>query len=119
MNKNPRKYKVTDDEGAEEQRERARIIKDMRLRDLAEIVSTEPGRRWVFSIIERCHIFHPVMTGNSYTFFNDGMRQVGLMIVSELAGVDRDLFGKMFAESFKWKEEVEEILYGKEEEDNG
>lgn len=114
-----RKYSVTDNEGAERQRLRAKIIKDMRLRDLADIVSTESGRRWVYSIIERCHIFHPVMTGNSYTFFNDGMRQVGLMIVEELAGVDRDLFGKMFAESFKWNEEIEEILYEKEGKDNG
>jgi hypothetical protein len=47
------------------------------------------------------------------------MRQVGLMIVEELAGVDRDLFGKMFAESFKWNEEVEKILYDMEENDNG
>ena len=47
MNKNPRKYKVTDNEGAERQRLRAQIVEDMRINDLAEIVSTEPGRRWV------------------------------------------------------------------------
>ena len=118
MNKNPRKYKVTDNEGAERQRLRAQIVEDMRINDLAEIVSTEPGRRWVYSIIERCHIFQPVMTGNSYTFFNDGMRQIGLMVIGELARVDKDLFGKMFAESFKWNEQVEAILHNWEEENN-
>ena len=111
MNKNPRKYSVTDHEGAEKQRLREQIVKDMHINDLAEIVKTESGRRWVYSILERCHVFHPVMTGNSYTFFNDGMRQIGLMIIEELAGVDRDLFGKMFAESFKWNEQVEAILH--------
>jgi hypothetical protein len=119
MNKNPRKYSVTDHEGAEKQRLREQIVKDMHINDLAEIVKTESGRRWVYSILERCHVFHPVMTGNSYTFFYDGMRQIGLMIIEELAGVDRDLFGKMFAESFKWNEEVEKILYDMEENDNG
>ncbi len=118
MNKNPRKYSVTDHEGAERQRLREQIVKDMHINDLAEIVKTESGRRWVYSILERCHVFHPVMTGNSYTFFNDGMRQIGLMIIEELAGVDRDLFGKMFAESFKWNEQVEEILHNWEEEND-
>jgi hypothetical protein len=114
-----RKYKVTDDEGAREQKEREKIVNDMRLRDLGSIVETEAGRRWVYSIIERCHIFHPVMTGNSYTFFNDGMRQVGLMIVDELSNVDPELFGKMHAESFKWRGRIDTILHREEEEDNG
>jgi hypothetical protein len=118
MNRNPRKYNVTDHEGAEKQRLREQIVKDMHINDLAEIVKTESGRRWVYSILERCHVFHPVMTGNSYTFFYDGMRQIGLMIIEELAGVDRDLFGKMFAESFKWNEQVEAILHDWEEENN-
>jgi hypothetical protein len=118
MNRNPRKYNVTDHEGAEKQRLREQIVKDMHINDLAEIVKTESGRRWVYSILERCHVFHPVMTGNSYTFFYDGMRQIGLMIIEELAGVDRDLFGKMFAESFKWNEQVEAILHNWEEENN-
>lgn len=118
MNRNPRKYNVTDHEGAERQRLREQIVKDMHINDLAEIVKTESGRRWVYSILERCHVFHPVMTGNSYTFFYDGMRQIGLMIIEELAGVDRDLFGKMFAESFKWNEQVEAILHNWEEENN-
>jgi hypothetical protein len=113
-----RKYRVTDNEGAKEHEERAKIIKDMRLNDLASIVNTEEGRRWIYSIIERCHVFQPVMTGNSYTFFNDGMRQVGLMVIAELAGVDPELFGKMYAESFKWQEKVEALLLGKEEDEN-
>lgn len=109
------KYKVTDDDGAREQEERAKIVRDMRLKDLSTIVQTEEGRRWIYSVIERCHIFHPVMTGNSYTFFNDGMRQVGLLIVEELSCVDPELFGRMHAESFKWRTLTEEILHGKEE----
>lgn len=118
MNKNPRKYSVTDNDGAERQRLRAQVVKDMRINDLAEIVSTEAGRRWVYSILERCYVFQPVMTGNSYTFFNDGMRQIGLMIIEELAHVDRNLFGSMFAESFKWNEKIDEILNNWEEDSN-
>ena len=47
MNKNPRKYKVTDNEGAERQRLRAQIVEDMRINDL-EIVATESGEGGVF-----------------------------------------------------------------------
>jgi hypothetical protein len=117
-NKQKRRYSVTDDAGYEEHQERAKIIRDQRINDLRKILSTVEGRRWVYSIIERCHVFHPVMTGNSYTFFNDGMRQVGLMVIDEVAGVDKDLFGKLFAESFDWNKKIESILHGEEEADD-
>ena len=40
------------------------------------------------------------------------------MIIRELARVDRDLFAKMFAESFMWNEQVEAILHDWEEQNN-
>jgi hypothetical protein len=94
----------------EEQESRLKIVKDRTINDLKQILETKEGRRWVFGLLEKCHVFHSVMTGNSYTFFNDGMRQVGLSIIEELGAVDPNMFGNMFAESFKWKEEVEQIL---------
>jgi len=95
---------------AQEQSLRLKVVKDIQTNDLRTVLEIEEGRRWVFSLLERCHVFHAVMTGNSYTFFNDGMRQVGLSVIEELALVNPDMFGKLFAESCKWKEQVNSII---------
>ncbi len=106
---NPRKY-IDKEAEQKEQEERLKIVHDQRIRDLAHVLKSEEGRRWVYGLLERCHVFHTVMTGNSYTFFNEGMRQIGLMLIDEMSQVGPKVYGDLHAESFKWKAKVDEIL---------
>ncbi len=82
--------------------EKAKFLQERRISDLKKILSSEEGRRWVYGLLEKCYVFHTVMTGNSYTFFNEGMRQVGLMIMDEISHVGPDTYSNMHQESFKW-----------------
>lgn len=61
--------KVRDQEGAA----------DMRL-----IMAQPYGRRFVWSLLEFAGVFRTSFTGNSATFYNEGMRNVGLMVMAKI-----------------------------------
>lgn len=61
--------------------ERKRFIEqDQQREDMAWLMGDERGRRLMFSWLEFCGIRRTSMTGNSQTFFNEGVRNVGLML---------------------------------------
>lgn len=97
----PRKYEEQRAD-SEASAEKARFLQERRVSDLKKILSSEEGRRWIYGLLEKCYVFRSVMTGNSYTFFNEGMRQVGLMIMDEISHVGPDTYSNMHQESFKW-----------------
>lgn len=43
---------------------------------------SEDGRMLFKFILDYCDVFKMTMTGNSWTFFNEGKRDVGLMLLS-------------------------------------
>ena len=42
------------------------------------------GRRVLWDILEKCRVFHTSMTGNSFTYYNEGARSIGLYLMSIL-----------------------------------
>ena len=42
------------------------------------------GRRVLWDILEKCRVFHTTMTGNSWTYFNEGSRSIGLYLMAIL-----------------------------------
>ena len=46
--------------------------------DFEWLMSDPRGRRIMFDLLAFCRVFKPSYTGNSETFFNEGMRNVGL-----------------------------------------
>jgi hypothetical protein len=86
--------------------ERSSFERKRRVSDLKKILADVEGRRWIYGLLERCYVFHSVMTGNSYTYFNEGMRNVGLMIMDELSQVGPEVYGELHRESFSWLPEV-------------
>jgi len=70
----------------EEEATRLRQIAEKQARDdLIAVMSTDQGRRVVRRIIEHCGVYKTSMTGNSYTFFNEGKRDVGLFLTAKIA----------------------------------
>ena len=45
------------------------------------VFSTPEGKQVFKDLMELCMVFHSTMTGNSYTYYNEGMRKVGLHIL--------------------------------------
>jgi len=49
-----------------------------------EVFKTEAGREVIMDLLNQCHVFQSTMTGNSYTYYNEGMRKVGLYVLGML-----------------------------------
>jgi len=63
--------------------------------DVKKTFSTPHGKRVARVLLNNCHIFNPVMTGNSKTFFLDGERNIGLKLLAWLKEADPKLFGEI------------------------
>lgn len=47
-------------------------------------MSTPSGRRFVWRQLQRAGVFRSSFTGNSQTFFNEGQRNIGLMLLTDV-----------------------------------
>lgn len=60
----------------------------MRARDLADdirwLMSNKRGRRIAWWLLEFAGVYRTSFTGNSQTFFNEGMRNVGLALMKQI-----------------------------------
>ena len=64
----------------------------MRERDieaLNHVLSTELGRWFFYRILDRAKLNSQSFTGNSTTFFNEGMRAVAISLQNDLEGVKK------------------------------
>ncbi len=46
-----------------------------------EVFSTKNGKVVFNELMEMCMVFQTTMTGNSYTYFNEGRRSIGLEVM--------------------------------------
>lgn len=52
--------------------------------DMKWLMGSKRGRRIIWRILERAGIFRSSFTGNAETFFREGMRNVGLSLLSQI-----------------------------------
>ena len=57
------------------------------LEDVKRILETPEGLRFFKRLMRLCHIFTTSFTGNSFTYFNEGQRNVGLYFVRDIAEI--------------------------------
>jgi len=55
-----------------------RLDRRTELNDMAYILSTRSGRRFIWRLLSETGIFKSSFTGNNTTFFNEGRRDIGL-----------------------------------------
>ena len=78
--------------------------------DLEKVLESEPGRRFLWYLMHRAHVFRSSFTGNSETFFREGERSVGLFVLAGVLDVGPEVFGKMQKEFGDWILELEAEL---------
>lgn len=66
--------------------------------DVVWLMSQARGRRFIWRLLERTGLHRSSFTGNSTTFFNEGMRNVGLQIQTDLLEHCADDYVKMLLE---------------------
>ena len=95
---------LADPERVGKKRLQERLIRRNELDDVATILEMRSGRRFFWRLLSECGLYRTSMTGNNTTFFNEGMRNIGLKFMADVQEFP-DLYLKMMKES---REPVEE-----------
>lgn len=89
-----------------ELRSRKDTLDKIRARDLASVMSTVEGRRFIFDLLDRrCLVFSQSYTGNSETFLREGMRKVGIELMKEVQDTLTDLYVRMLNEQLTMQQQ--------------
>lgn len=75
------------------------IHRKRELNDVAFILATPEGRRFYWRWMSRCGIFKSSFTGNNTTFFNEGERNIGIEMLSDMNTADPEAYLKCIKES--------------------
>lgn len=62
-------------------------------------MNTEQGRRFIWRLLGLCGVYRTSFTGNSGTFFNEGARNIGLMVLADVQEVALDAYLQMVKEA--------------------
>lgn len=66
--------------------------------DFKWLMGNKRGRRIVWRLLERTGVYRSSFTGNSETFFREGMRNVGLSLLDQIHSITPDQFAVMLKE---------------------
>lgn len=69
------------------------------LADVALVLSSIEGRRHYWRMLTTCGIFMSSFTGNNTTFYNEGMRNIGLILLADMNEADPEAYLKCITES--------------------
>lgn len=82
----------------EESDERNRLTVEQERDDMKWLMGSKRGRRIVWRLLERTGVYRSSFTGNSETFFREGQRNVGLMLMAQIHEVCPDQYALMLKE---------------------
>jgi len=92
-------FNSPEDDQAKSQRSEAEKAEVRRIASFRAVMASPDGRRWVWNLLERCGVFRTSYTGDSTTYFNEGSRNVGLMVITDINVACPDLFITMMTEA--------------------
>lgn len=70
-----------------------------RLAAFRAVMATPQGRRWIWWLLDRCGVFRTSFTGDHVTYFNEGSRNVGLMVIADINAACPDFYLTMMTEA--------------------
>jgi hypothetical protein len=77
----------------------AKRAEEKRLAAFRAVMATPEGRRWIWWLLDRCGVFRTSFTGDNATFFNEGSRNVGLMVIADINAACPDFYLTMMTEA--------------------
>ena len=89
---------------------RAKRLQEREQGDIRKVLSLPEGRRFVWKLMSDAGVFRSSFTGNSQTFFNEGQRNMGLVILNQVMTAKPDAFTQMQAEAASEKRQQDEEL---------
>ena len=90
---------AADSEQVKKAQKKAKRDRDRELDDLRRIMDTDHGRRFIWRLLDRAGLYRTSFTGNSETFFREGMRNLGLMVQADIHEACPEKYMLMLTES--------------------
>lgn len=87
-----------DEKVAKESLDTTRRSREQEIADMRIVLGTPEGRRFFARLIAMTGIYEDSMTGNSYTFYNEGQRSIGLRLMKDLNEVSPDAYIQILSE---------------------
>lgn len=104
MNDRAKTYNAADEDQVKTRKRKDEHIRDREMHDMRTVMSTVEGRRFVWRLLERAGVFRTSFTGNSTTFFNEGQRNMGLIVLADVHEACAEQYIVMMNESKKDQE---------------
>jgi hypothetical protein len=82
----------------EQSEERNKQANEQEKEDFKWLMGSKRGRRIVWRLLERTGVYRSSFTGNSETFFREGQRNVGLMLMAQINESSPDQYALMLKE---------------------
>ena len=86
------------EKATEEQLVKAKLLAQTEAEDTKRLMGNKWGRRIMWRLLEQTGVYRSSFTGNSETFFREGMRNVGLVLLAQIHEICPDQFAVMLKE---------------------
>ncbi|MBX9946074.1 MAG: hypothetical protein K2Y40_18510 [Reyranella sp.] len=94
-------YDAGDRLSVSDRQKRHRLAAERADADLVWLMNQREGRRFVWRLLQLCHLYESSFTGTSATFFREGERNVGLQVLADIVRLCSDLHARMAGECQK------------------
>lgn len=80
--------------------QKAKLSAKEKTETIRDVMSSKGGRAWIFEMLVRSHIYQTSVNENPHlTYFNEGERNQGLILLSEVESAAPELYTRMIQES--------------------
>jgi hypothetical protein len=86
------------DRDREAKTRKSKVERDQEAADFKWLMSDRRGRRFMWRLLGMTGLYRSSFTGNSATFFNEGQRNIGLMLIAEVNELTPDSYANMLEE---------------------
>jgi galactose-1-phosphate uridylyltransferase len=97
MRRDPTDLRRQEQEAQRDERA-AKAQRDKEIEDFKEVVRTKQGRRFIWRLLEEAGVYRSSFTGTSQTFFLEGQRNMGLLLIREIHEICPDVYTTMLKE---------------------
>ena len=94
-------YDAGDRSHVSERQKRRRVHNERHDADLLWLMNQREGRRFIWRLLQSCHLYETSFTGTSATFCREGERNVGLQVLADIVRLCPELHARMAGETEK------------------
>ena len=99
MGEPEKSYNASDEAAVSKAKQKAKRGREQELEDIKMLMSTVWGRRFAWRYLSRAGIFQSSFTGNSATYFKEGERNMGLILLTDINEACPEMYVKMLEEN--------------------